>query len=74
MAQIFRGRRVITRINDSVTNNTRGDAKSQAKIAVKRIDSKVKAEANWSQLTSEQQTAVTNARASALTQWPDLLD
>lgn len=74
MAQIFTGSRVVARINDSVTNNTRGDAKSQAKIAVKRIDGKVKAADNWSQLTSEQQTAVTNARASALTQWPDLLD
>lgn len=74
MTQIFRGRRVVTRINDSVTNNTRSDAKRQAKTAVKRIDGKIKAEANWSQLTSDQQSAVTNARASALTQWPDLLD
>ena len=73
MTQIFKGIRVVERINDSVTNNTRADAKHQAKIAVKRIDGKIKAADNWSQLTSDEQSAVTNARASALTQWPDLL-
>ena len=64
----LRGQRVITRITNAISNND----KEKARKAVERIDNKIKAEANWSQLTSDEQTAVNNARASAVSQWSDL--
>ena len=64
----LRGQRVITRITNAISNND----KEKARKAVERIDNKIKAEANWSQLTSDEQTAVNNARASAVAQWSDL--
>ena len=64
----LRGQRVIARISSAISANN----KEKAKQAVERIDNKIKAEANWSQLTSDEQTAVNNARASAVAQWSDL--
>lgn len=66
----LRGQRVITRITNAISEND----KAKAKKAVLRIDNKVKAADNWSQLTPNEQTAVNNARASAISQWSDLLD
>ena len=64
----LRGQRVIARISSAISDNN----KEKARKAVERIDNKIKAEANWSQLTSDEQTAVNNARASAVAQWSDL--
>lgn len=64
----LRGQRVIARISSAISDNN----KEKARKAVERIDNKIKAEANWSQLTSDEQTAVNNARASAVSQWSDL--
>lgn len=66
----LRGNRVIARISSAISENN----KLKAKKAVERIDNKVKAADNWSQLTSDEQTAINNARASAISQWSDLLD
>lgn len=64
----LRGQRVIERISSAISAND----KEKARKAVERIDNRIKAEANWSQLTSDEQTAVNNARASAVAQWSDL--
>jgi hypothetical protein len=64
----LRGQRVIARISSAISDNN----KEKARKAVERIDNRVKAEDNWSQLTSDEQTAVNNARASAVAQWSDL--